>query len=88
MEDTVMSFTFRVTCYGRHNVKLKSFDLLADDYHGVLPQIKSIPPGTVRLWMGMVPPPQPSPGICGICGGRARKCNCLPTPNTVEVLHG
>jgi hypothetical protein len=58
-----MSFVFRVTCYGRHNTKLKTKDIVAHDYAGVLPQFMGIPTGTVRLWIGMVPAPQPKPGI-------------------------
>ena len=83
-----MSYLFRVTYYGRHNVKLKSEDVTADDYRDVLKQIDRPPQGTVRLWIGMVPPPQPSPGVCGICGGLARKCSCLPFPTELEVQHG
>jgi hypothetical protein len=79
-----MSYRYRVTYYGRHNTKLGSIDVTASDYRDVLPQIQEIPESTVRLWIGMVPPPQPQPGICGVCGRRASKCFCLPT----EVQHG
>jgi len=84
-----MSHLYCVTYYGRHNVRLKSEDVTADDFTHALMQLPGAPSGTVRLWVGMVPPPQPRPGICGICGRPARKCDCLPFDlPTLEAQHG
>jgi hypothetical protein len=51
--------TYRVTYYGRRNIRLLVQDVQANNTTAALVQVPE-PPGTVRVWIGIVPTDRPS----------------------------